>query len=263
MGNIGVSQPDPLGLNITSLPDNGTCNGSATAFGFGGTTPYSFDWSNGETTQSVANLCTGIDTLTITDANGCELSQSVVIPIPPCSAFSVNIDSTEHVSCFGGNDGVIFTSSSGGTGNITYQWSTTPQQNSPTANGLMSGYYAVTATDENGCVDIAGTTVLQPTAITNTMTHVDVSSIGGNDGSATANPSGGTPGYTYNWNPGGQTTQTASGLTSASGGSVYHVQISDANMCSIQDSVMVQQPPCNNLLLGVNTTPVSCFGQSR
>jgi gliding motility-associated-like protein len=263
IGNIGISQPDPLGLNMTSLPDYGACNGSASATGFGGTTPYSFEWSNGTTTPSASNLCTGIDTLTITDANGCTISQSVVIPIPPCSAFSVNIDSLNQVSCFGGNDGAIFTSTSGGSGNISYQWTTIPPQNSSAATLLATGYYSVTATDENGCVDIVGTTVLQPTAITNSITHLDVSSIGGNDGSATANPSGGTPGYTFSWNPSGQTTQTAVGLTAASGGSVYQVQITDANLCSIQDSVMVQQPPCNNLFLGVNTTPVSCNGQNN
>jgi gliding motility-associated-like protein len=263
LGNIGISQPDPIGLNITSLPDDGTCNGSATAFGFGGTPPFYFEWSNGETTQSIINLCNGIDTLIMTDSYGCTVAQSVVIPVPPCSAFSVNIDSLVHVSCFGGNDGTIFTSTSGGTGNISYQWTSLPPQNSPTATGLLSGYYSVMATDENGCIDIAGTTILQPTAITNSITHIDVSSLGGNDGSATANPSGGTPGYTYNWNPGGQTTQTASGLTSSNGGSVYHVQITDANLCSIEDSVMIQQPPCNNLLIGVNTTPVSCHGQSN
>src|SRR5207253_4072784 len=55
------------------------------------------------------------------------------------------------------------------------------------------------------------------------------------NGTATANPSGGTPAYTYLWSPGGQVTQTATGLS----GGVYTVIVTDANGCSVTTTINI------------------------
>ena len=79
---------------------------------------------------------------------------------------------------------------------------------------------------------------------------------GGNDGTATVNPVGGTPGYTYLWSD-GQTTQTANNLTAGN----YTCTVTDANGCSfITSSVNIIEP---NIALTATTptsTNVNCFG---
>jgi gliding motility-associated-like protein len=257
---IALTQPNPLTSTISSTLDFGTCNGTASAVAIGGTPPYSYEWSNGTIGSTVNNLCTGIETVVITDANNCENAQSVVINNVTCASFNASIGTVNHVSCHGGNDGMAVATSVGGFGTITYTWSTNPIQNSSTANNLSSGNYAVLATDQNGCQDFANITILQPTALTNSMSHTDVSTIGGNDGTATANPLGGTPGYTYLWQPTSQTNQTATNLTSAVGGSIYYVTIKDTENCIKTDSVVINQPPCDNFLVGINTQNTSCNG---
>lgn len=60
-------------------PDNGTLNGTATAFASGGTAPYSFSWSNGDTSETATGLATGSYTVTVSDANGCSASEEVAV----------------------------------------------------------------------------------------------------------------------------------------------------------------------------------------
>lgn len=259
---ITITQPTPLALNITTTTANSpTCDGTAAVAISGGTSPYSILWTNSETTMNATSLCEGVVSVTVTDNNGCIITQSAVVNNTFCNTFDVGISASSNVSCHNGNDGSATVSIvNGGTAPFTYSWSTTPVQTGITATGLISGTYSVTVTDNSGCQDVAAVTILQPTVITNTVTHVDVSTIGGSNGSATANPLGGTPGYTYLWTPGGQTTQTAVNLSSGVGGVTYYVAISDANLCLINDSVLINQPPCNDFIASVNTTNVSCNG---
>jgi gliding motility-associated-like protein len=261
---ITITQPSPLGINLTSTLDNGVCDGTATASVSGGTLPYSYSWTPGSlTTATITGLCTGDYTVVVTDNNGCTISQSVVINNDPtCQSLNITIPSHTNVDCYGGSNGTATASVTGGTFPYSYLW--TPSGNTTaTPSGLSSGTYTVMVTDLNGCKDYASVSILQPTAITNSMTHTDVSSIGGTDGTATANPQGGTPGYTYLWSPGGQTTQTALNLSSGVGGVMYYVDITDSKMCTHEDSVLINQPPCNDFLLSVNTTNVLCNGDSN
>ncbi|MNJ97472.1 HYR domain protein [compost metagenome] len=259
---VTVAQPAPLALNLSTTTANSpTCDGTASVTINGGTPPYSILWTNGQTTATASSLCEGVVSVTVTDSHGCVITQSAVVNNTFCNTFDVGISSSTNVSCHGGNDGSATVSIvSGGTAPFSYSWNTSPVQTGPTASNLVSGTYSVTVTDNSGCQDVVAITILQPTIITNTVTHVDVSSIGGSNGSATANPLGGTPGYTYLWAPGGQTTQTASNLSSAVGGVTYHVAITDANLCLMNDSVHINQPPCNNFIASVNPTNVSCNG---
>lgn len=73
-------------LTLASTPDNGTDNGTATATGSGGVAPYTFLWSNGETTAGISGLSTGVYSVTITDSLGCAYTDSVEV------ASNVSID---------------------------------------------------------------------------------------------------------------------------------------------------------------------------
>lgn len=63
--------------NIT--PDSGNCDGTATAIIAGGTQPYQYNWSNGDTTPVITGLCPGIYTVSVTDSNNCSVSATITM----------------------------------------------------------------------------------------------------------------------------------------------------------------------------------------
>lgn len=169
-------------------------------------------------------------TLTATNASGSDpvtMNGYITVVAPPSAGGSVT-----HVSCNGGNDGAIDLTPSGNSP-FTYLWTPSGQTTQDRSN-LSNGSYTVVVTDVNGCTFQTSFTVNQPTALSRIMSKTDAS-CANNDGTATATPSGGTAPYTYVWAPGGQTTQTATGLASGT----YSCTITDANGCTVNGSIAV------------------------
>lgn len=250
-----ISQPTPLIVNLTG--NNTTCelpNGSSTASVSGGTPPYQYSWSTGGTYSSVTGINAGTYSVTVTDANGCSKSGSIVISnVSP--AIIPSISSQTNVSCFGGMNGSATVTATGGATPYTYSW-TPVGGNSPTATGLGAGTYSVQITDANTCSASMQVVITQPSSLPSaTVTLVsNVSCYGGNDGSLSASVTGGTSPYTYSWTPSGGISPTASGLTSGS----YTLSVTDNNGCVTSASGYVSQPSP----LNANTiiTNVSCNG---
>jgi hypothetical protein len=154
----------PVSFSGTVVVD-ATCpggsNGSIATSVSGGTAPYTYSWSNGETTSSITNLSAGTYTATVTDNNGCTAICSVNIVEPSPILVSASNDSPV---CSGSV--LNFTaSSSGGTGSHAYSWSgpdgftsslQNPFINNATTNA--SGTYTVAITDNNGCSATVTTT---------------------------------------------------------------------------------------------------------
>lgn len=263
--NITVTEPDPIVLTTTSTDESadGACDGSVSVSASGGSGSYLYDWNMDGTGDyddpaSVGSLCYGVHTVVVQDSYGCESTISAVVSNITCSSFAVSATNSD-LSCYGDSDASATATPSGGAGGYLYSWNTSPIQTNATATGLTAGTYTVTVSDIAGCVEVASVTVLQPTVITNTMTWTDATSIGGTEGTATANPLGGNPGYTYVWSPAPaapQTTQTVTGLSEGT----YYVDITDQNSCVKQDSVHINQPPCNDFYIYVNSKDISCFG---
>ncbi|MFZ9582206.1 MAG: gliding motility-associated C-terminal domain-containing protein, partial [Crocinitomicaceae bacterium] len=238
-GNTTLTQPaNPLALqeshvNILCFGNN---TGSIDLSVTGGTSPYSYAWSNGSSNQDIQGLIAGSYNVTVTDANGCiaVLSVNVTQPAAPLSVSYV----VSNVSCFGLSDGAIDVTPVGGTGPFTYFW--TSGQSSEDLNNIPQGIYIVAITDANNCVSSAQISVTQPTApLTANISQNPISCYGYNDGQLTANAQGGTLPYSYLWTPGGQTGSIVSSL----GAGNYSVTITDANGCSTSANDVLNSPP--------------------
>ncbi|WP_172678805.1 SprB repeat-containing protein, partial [Jiulongibacter sediminis] len=198
----------------------------------GGTGPYTYAWSNAETTQDISGLTAGTYSVTITDANGCTSTASTTITEP---AALTNSFTQTDVLCFGNSTGAIDLSVSGGTGPYTYVWSNA--ETTQDISGLSAGTYSVTITDANGCTSTASTTITEPAALTNSFTQTDVLCFGNSTGAIDLSVSGGTGPYTYAWSN-AETTQDISGLSAGT----YSVTITDANGCTSTASTTITEP---------------------
>ncbi len=214
---------------------NGGSNGSATANPAGGTLPYTYNWSNGQTNVTASGLTAGSYTVTVHDANGCVATASATITQPPL--LTVSTGAPVNVICKGGSNGSDLATAAGGTGAYTYAWTPAGGSNA-NATGLTAGTYTITVTDANGCTATASTTITQPTVLTLAAAGFPVTCNGGSDGQATAIPGGGTPGYTYAWTPVGGTNAIANNLSAGN----YTITVTDAHGCSHDTTVTVSQP---------------------
>lgn len=257
--NVTVAQNAAITLNVTGT--NTTCNsgqnGAATANANGGTPPLQYTWTpnaNGQTTQTITGLSAGTYTVSVTDITGCLQTQSVTITEPDAISVQFNVS---NVGCSSTNNGTATATPSQGTSPYTYNWN--DGQMTQTATGLSAATYIVTITDSDGCIAIDNVTVTQNAAITLSTSGSITTCNGGQDGSAVATASGGTPPLQYNWstNANGQTTATVTGLTAGT----YTVSVTDVTGCLQTESVTVTEPTAGTIQF--NVTNVSCDGTNN
>ena len=231
----------------------GGTNGNININVAGGTAPYTYVWSNGQSTQDLTGLSSGTYTVTVTDANSCTASQSTTLT-QPAAALSSSLSTSQNVNCFGGNNGSLDLTVNGGTSPYTYSWSS--GQSTQDISGLGSGTYTVTVTDANGCTQLESQTVNQPAAALNGSTNVvsAVSCFGGADGQVSLSVNGGTAPYTFAWSN-GQTTQNLSNLSNGT----YTVTVTDANGCTLVRNAIISQPVAALSGSTTTTSNISCF----
>ena len=152
----------------------------------GGVGNYSFAWNNTAATEQINGLAAGNYCVTVTDGNGCTISDCLDLTAPP--ELVIESISSEAASCFNAEDGSTMVVASGGTGAYTYLWDDANEQISDNAVFLPAGDYTVIVTDASGCQVSATTTVSQPDSLMVGFTVEDVFCNGGEDGSATALP---------------------------------------------------------------------------
>jgi gliding motility-associated-like protein len=241
-GNATVAN-NPLGSLSMTLNNHVSCfgaaNGSATATVTGGAGPYGYSWSSGQTTAAVNNFGPGTFTLTVTDANGCTLTDNVTITEP--AALQLTPSST-FVTCAGGSDGSVTSVIAGGTTPYTINWTNAAGASvgtTQTVTGLVGGTYTISVTDANGCTLTASTTVAEPAAYSVTVTPFHVDCKDACSGSASAFVTGGTAPYNFVWND--PLTQITSGALFLCDGS-YTVTVTDDNGCVITGSTVINEP---------------------
>ncbi len=219
----------------------------------GGTTPYTYAWSNGSSSQNLTNTIAGTFTLTITDANLCKSTVSAQITQPTAS-LAVSLSKMD-VKCFGNTTGSASSTVTGGTSPYTYTWSNGATTSSLT--NITSGTYILTVTDSHNCTTTATTTITQPLAVlANSTTKTDVLCFGNSTGTISSSVTGGTAPYSYNWNNGA----TSSSLNNIVAGT-YTVTITDANLCTTTTSISINQP-ATTLSGNVVATYANCYGTS-
>ena len=137
-----ITQPPALVLTttVTNVNCNGASTGAIDLTVSGGVTPYTYAWTNGATTQDISGLTAGIYTVTVTDANGCTKTTSATVT--ENSTLTASATATP-VSCFGGSNGTVDLTVSGGVSPYTYLWSN--NATTQDLSGLTAGTYTVTA----------------------------------------------------------------------------------------------------------------------
>ncbi|MBT3647922.1 MAG: T9SS type A sorting domain-containing protein, partial [Flavobacteriales bacterium] len=245
-----------VAASVTSSTDvscNGGSDGAATAAGSGGTSPYSYTWSNAATGATATGLAAGTYTVTVEDDNGCTDTDQITITEP--TAVTASITSSTNASCNGASDGAATASGGGGTSPYTYAWST--GSSSATITGLAAGTYTVTVEDDNSCTETETVTITEPTAVSASITSsTNASCNGASDGSATASGSGGTSPYTYAWSN-AATGATATGLAAGT----YTVTVEDDNGCADTETVTITEPSSMTATI-TSSTNVNCNGGS-
>lgn len=233
-----IGQPLPLqSAGITAAPAcPGEANGALVYNGaMQGTPPYHLQWSTGGNLPEQHALAAGAYQITITDANGCTLTDAAVVPALEAPLINGQV---APVSCHGGQDGAINVSLSGGAPDFGYQWSNGSA--SPIMENLWPGNYELTLTYAGGkCSSNAAYQVGEPPALLIQDAGVTPARcFGGHDGAVDVSPAGGTPPYQFNWSGGGQNEDIE---TLPAG--MYTLTLTDANGCTLSASFQVTEPP--------------------
>ncbi len=232
---VTITQPTSA-LSATTSSTNATCgssNGTATVSPTGGTGPYTYLWSpSGGTGATASNLAGGSYSVLVTDALGCTTTQNVTVNTT--GGPTVSISTQTNVNCFGQSTGSATVSATGGTGPYTYTW-LPGSLTGATQNNLAANTYTVTAVDAGGCSGSVTVTITQPISALSATTSSIPATCGATDGGAGVLSTGGTGPYTYQWSPGGATTQAISNVAAGA----YSVQVSDALGCQITQNVTV------------------------
>lgn len=212
--------------------------------------------------QSPNNLYAGTYYLTITDAAGCSVETIIVIDEPSGEAINISSLTNIDLDCYGNTSEVIDIDVSGGFEPYTFEWNWNGSPHSSLEDPNISGpgTYALTVTDFLGCSAVYEVIVTEPAELLASATSDPVLCAGGTSGSIQLDVSGGTPGYTYDWNyngPGGGDPQNPSGLPAG----MYTVTVTDLNGCTAVTTVEVTEPTAP-IEVTMTSTDITCHGEN-
>jgi len=228
---VVVEVPDTR-ITVTANAIDATCgnnDGLALASVDGGTAPFTFSWTSGDTTIIADSLASGIYQINVTDAIGC--SSFDIATISDAEAATIVVSAILDVSCAGGEDGAIDINLIGGDAPFTYSWSN--GGTTEDINQLVAGPYEVSVTDANGCVATESITVSEPGTSSISFAKKN-SDCGIDNGFATVFVAGSTGPYTFVWNT-GSGSPTITGLSPG----IYEINVIDGNGCLLTDEIII------------------------
>jgi len=201
-------------------------NGTATATVSGGTSPYVYNWSNGQSTASINNLNPNSYIINIIDFNGCPVAGSVSVLPYVCDSIDVEVRKINE-SCFGSSDGLLIINSiQNGTLPYAVEWDSGITGN--VNNNLSSGSYGLQITDAKNCPFNNSYRIFSESNMSTSYLVDNETSQNANDGMINLSVNYGIPPYTYSWSN-GKNTEDISNLSAGN----YSVTIEDNNNCVI------------------------------
>lgn len=230
-----INQPiSPLKISFLIIDNScyGGSNGEIDANVSGGTSPYSYQWSNNGVSDIITSLPVGNYQLQVTDFLGCKLTKDTLVRQPNKITATAQ---TKLVSCFNGSDGALDVTINGGVQPYKYSWSNA--QNTQDLTNLVEGNYSLTVLDSNNCEEKFTFAIAQPDSIIITYNEVEPSCFGYSDGQLVADASGGVSPYAFTWSNGDKS-PIADSLNAAD----YTLSIVDANGCPAAIKVTLNQP---------------------
>jgi gliding motility-associated-like protein len=241
------------GVNILCFGGN---NGSVDLTVTGGTTPYSFNWDNGATSEDLINLIAGTYTVIVTDAHNCTTTSSITLTQPD-APLALTFEKTD-VKCNNGSDGTITAFVEGGTEPYNYAWSS--GGNTDAINNLTAGVYSLDIVDFNGCTISGSIEIFQPDPLTLNEVITPVSCFGLSDGDIDVSPAGGTSPFDFTWfNSTFALSAQTEDLTDWPA-DIYQVEIVDSNGCFYEMFFEITQPEL--LVITYTSSAATCAGSS-
>ncbi|MEI8202803.1 MAG: gliding motility-associated C-terminal domain-containing protein [Bacteroidota bacterium] len=245
-----ITQPQPL---VITFPDtthvvcNGICDGAIISSVTGGTPNYQFHWISGQTTDTISNLCAGLYTLTVTDANNCTTTASV--PVLDTSNFNA-IGHYKQPNCADSCNGIAWVTASAGVPPYTYLWNTFSTNDS--IFQLCSSIYNVRVTESHGCIHMVYIQLPQPQPVfIDTLSLINPLCHDSCNGFISIIASGGTSPYQYLWN----TSQGTPSINNLCAG-IYYITVTDSAGCSASDTFQLIAPA--PITITLTSTDVPC-----
>lgn len=251
-----LSGPAALSSSFTVIAAacSNVADGSIVMTPAGGEGPYSYDWADlNQNISNRENLAVGSYIVSITDALGCMIVDTIRVD----QGVDVEIIGTSEVArCFDEASGAISLVVNNGSGSLTYNWDD-PLLTGANPTGLIAGTYAVTVSDDRGCMSDTILEIIQPQPLLLTNTEQGIPNCAGDEnGFLNVVVEGGNQGYQYNWSNGNNqanNNQLAAGE--------YQLTVTDQRGCVLEESFSLPEPPA----LEVNTETIDnlCAGDSN
>ena len=219
-----------------------SCTGSASASS-NGVAPFTYQWSNGATTQTINNLCPNTYYVTVIDSNGVSATDTIVITEPPQIIIA---DTSNNATCSTCNDGNANITANGGTGALQILWST--GDTTASIINQLPGTYTVTISDSFGC-GVTDTININYIAVAQTIGQNSLC-FATCTGTASAGSNGVSP-FTYQWSN-SATTQSINNLCP----NTYYVTVTDSNGVAAADTIVISEP--TQLIVTDTSTNASC-----
>ena len=233
----------------------GLNNGSISIQAFNGQSPYSYQWSDGQSGSTISNLSTGIYFCTISDVGGCQVfTEPIFVGFDDIIVYSVR--QIGDPSCFGVDDGFIEILLEGGTPPYSILWNNGRRGSRITQ--LADGSYNATISDALNCsVTIDSIELIGPQILTSgVVLSVDNDCYLDSTGFIQIDNFGGVPPYNIKWSTGAETN-----IISNLGADIYSVTVTDQNGCQdVINEISITQPDSITIAIN-NIENISCHGE--
>ncbi len=241
--SITLYEPDTLNGSLTStqLDCYGDCDGEIYSSINGGVLPYNLQWNTGDTTDTITGICDGSYNLSITDQNGC--NENVTISLIEPDEINVEVDSLIDVNNYGGSDGAIYITLSGGTSpyNIVWTNNNTFLSFDEDLTNLSAGIYFLEITDDNSCIHYDTLDIMQPPSLYITLDgSTNAICFDSCDGEINVTANGGDSTYFYFWTGPNGFTSTSEDISNLCYGE--YILTLDDGISSVTDTFNIFQP---------------------